>query len=127
MAKTERNLKTIHEHMANHIKGYIASAVVNLEDGLPVSKLCTDPEIDCDAISVYLSSIVNSHIKTTRIIPGTRKTNDISFTTDKNYFIIRILPRQQVFFYVMTEEDGRLKFKRLLMEKYEKYVIKTLE
>ena len=127
MATAERNLKIIHEHMATHIKGYIASAVVNLEDGLAVSKLCTVPEIDCDAISVYLSSIVNSHIKTTKIIPGTRETNDISFTTDKNYFIIRILPSHLVFFYVMTEEDGRLKSKRSLMEKYEKYVMKTLK
>jgi hypothetical protein len=127
VSKTEKDLKIILEHMATRILGYIASAVVDLETGLSVSQICADPEIDCDAISVYLASIVNSHIRSSKAIPGIRDISDISLTTDKNYFVIRILPEQQVFIYVMTEMKGRLESKRSIMEKYGNVIIKTLK
>lgn len=127
MTKVEKNLKMIHEHMADRMEGFVASGVVNLDDGLSVSSLCIDPETDIDAITVYLASVVNSHFKAARLISDTRETGDILFTTDRNNFIIRLLSSQRVFFYVMISNADRLEFKRLLMEKYEALVRKTLE
>ncbi len=126
MAKSEIRLKKIHDHMATHLKGYVASAVVDLEDGLSMSKLCVDETLDSDAISAYVANIVKSHTTATKIIPGTRATDDISFTTDMNYFIVRIFPEHQIFFYVMTEKTGQLEFKRKIIEKYGNLVMKSV-
>jgi len=115
--------------MATRIPGFIATAVVFLDDGMSISKLCKDPELDPDAIAAYLSSVVNSHIKAARVlsIAGSQDTNDILITSGGRYFVIRFLSEQQVFFYVVTEENGRLGTIRGLLKKYEKHVEKTLE
>ncbi len=127
VTKIEKNLKKIHEHMATRMEGFIAAGVVNLDDGLSVSNLCIDPEIPLDDVTVYLASVVHSHFKAADLISDTRETSDILFTTGKNNFIIRVLSTQRIFFYVMTTDSGRLEVKRLLMEKYEPLVKKTLE
>ncbi len=112
--------------MAKRMEGFVAAGVVNLDDGLSVSSLCIDPEIAIDDVTVYLASVVHSHFKAAELISDTRETSDILFTTDKNNFIVRLLSTQRVFFYLMTSDAGRLEVKRLLMEKYEALVRKTL-
>ncbi len=127
MTKVEKNLKLIHEHMSTHIEGFVASGVVNLDDGLSVSSLCVDPEVKIEDVTVYLASVVHSHFKAADLISDTRETNEILFSAEKNNFVIRLLSKQRVFFYVMTGDGGRLGTRKLLMEKYETLVIKTLE
>ncbi|MCP4691729.1 MAG: hypothetical protein GY859_27025 [Desulfobacterales bacterium] len=126
MTKVEKNLKLIHEHMSTHIEGFVASGVVNLEDGLSVSSLCIDPEVHKDDVTVYLASVVNSHFKAAELISDTRETNEILFTAAENHYIIRVLSKQRVFFYVMAGDAGGAETRKLLMEKYEVLVIKTL-
>ncbi|MCP4689848.1 MAG: hypothetical protein GY859_17480, partial [Desulfobacterales bacterium] len=71
MTKIEKNLKKIHEHMASRMEGFVATGVVNLDDGLSVSSLCIDPGIDMEDVTVYLASVVHSHFKAADLISDT--------------------------------------------------------
>jgi predicted regulator of Ras-like GTPase activity (Roadblock/LC7/MglB family) len=123
----EKRLKQILEHMTTTIEGIVASAVVLQTDGLELATLTTDTGTDCEAVSAFVAGLVNSNQKSAELLGTEHGAEDIIAATAQNFLVIRPIPAQGVFFYVMTEKNNRLGKTWSTMKKYEKYVIETLD
>ncbi|MBW1990171.1 MAG: hypothetical protein JRI97_11600 [Deltaproteobacteria bacterium] len=120
-------LQTVLEGMARELPGFVASAVVLAQDGLSVARYSKDPEVDAEATSAYLGTIVKTNLKAIKLLAGDHVTDDILITTDKHYFLIRHIPKGPCFLFLMAHKDEWLGRARVLMKKYEKLVTDALK
>ena len=121
-----KGLQKILEHMAHELPGFVASAVVLIDDGLSVAELSTHPDVEAGTASAYLASIVKSNLKAIKLLAGDQTTDDILITTESNYFLIRHISGKPFFLFVMTKKDEWLGRARVLMRDYEKAVVGAL-
>ncbi len=112
-----KKLQNILEHFAKELPGYQAAAVVAVDDGLTVAQFSNDPEIETEAAAAYLASIVKSNTKAIKLLGTNQSTEDILVTTDQSYYLIRDLPNQALFIFLMiTREEWMGKARMLLLE-----------
>lgn len=112
-------LKRILADMAKELEGFVAAAVVVIEDGLPVAELSLRPEVESQAAAAYLASVVKSNRKAVKLLSGSPVTNDIIILNDEYSFIIRPLEHAPFFLFVMTLKGEWLGRTRLVMDKYQ--------
>lgn len=113
-----KKLQTILEHIAEELPGYQSAAVVGIDDGLSVAEFSTNPLMDTEAAAAYLASIVKSNAKAIKLITGNQQTEDILVTTDQSYYLIRNLPDQPVFVFLMTRRGEWMGKARLMLQDY---------
>jgi predicted regulator of Ras-like GTPase activity (Roadblock/LC7/MglB family) len=113
--KVENLLKA----MAHELPGVLAAAVVTVDDGLSIAEVARKKGIETAAASAYLASIVKSNSKAIGLLAGDEVTDDILITTSHYHFIIRHMPDQPFFIFVMTSKDEWLGKSRLLIKKFE--------
>jgi len=106
-------------NMVDKIPGVLAAAVVTINDGLSIAEECRREGIDSAAASAYLASIVKSNLKAIKLLAGDQVTDDILITTNDYYFIIRQLPAQPIFLFLMTSRDSWLGRARIIMREYD--------
>lgn len=107
------------EQMAHELPGVLAAAVVTVDDGLSIAEVSRRPDIETAAASAYLASIVKSNAKAIGLLAGDQVTDDILISTDSYHFIIRHIPDQPVFLFLMTTREEWLAKARMLIKKYE--------
>lgn len=122
----KNNLKNLLEQLAEELPGFVASAVVLIEDGLSVAELSKNADVEAGAASAYLASVVKSNQKAIKHLAGGQITDDILITTDKNFFLIRHMEGKPFFLFVMTNKDEWLGRTRLVMKKYESLILESL-
>lgn len=107
------------EKMSEELPGVLAAAVVTVDDGLSIAEVCRRDDIETAAASAYLASIVKSNTRAIKLLADDEVTDDILVTTSNYHFIIRHMPDQPFFIFVMTSKDEWLGKARLLIKKYE--------
>ncbi|MEN8258661.1 MAG: hypothetical protein ABFS09_12435 [Thermodesulfobacteriota bacterium] len=112
-------LKTVLSQLAKDLPGFVAAAVVLVEDGLSLAEYTNNKQLEAGEASAYLASIVKSNRKAIKLLEGGQVTDDILITTDKNYFLIRHGADKPFFIFVMTSKNEWLGKARLLIKKYE--------
>jgi len=122
-----KDIQTVLETIAKDLPGFVASAAVLVEDGLPVAGLSKRADVDPEAISAHMTSIVQSNLKALKLISQDQVTDDILITTNDYYFLIRHRPDKPYFLYIMTERNEWLGRVRLRVKKYENDIIRLLE
>jgi predicted regulator of Ras-like GTPase activity (Roadblock/LC7/MglB family) len=110
-------LKTVLQSFAEELKGFTASAVVLIEDGIPVMALGKSSEIDPYSVAAYLTSIVQAKVKAAKFIDEVPSTEDILIARGDYYYFIRLIPEKNYFLYVMTKHDEWLGRIRLIADK----------
>ena len=105
--------------MANEMPGILAAAVVTVDDGLSIAEVTKKEGVETAAASAYLASIVKSNGKAIGLLADDEVTDDILITTSHYHFIIRHMPDQPFFIFVMTSKDEWLGKARLLIRKFE--------
>lgn len=105
--------------MAQELPGILAAAVVTVDDGMSIAEVRRRPDIETAAASAYLASIVKSNSKAIGLLADDQVTDDILITTGKYHFIIRHIPDQPVFLFLMTTREEWLAKARMLIKKYE--------
>ncbi len=105
--------------MAGELPGILAAAVVTIDDGMSIAETSTRPDIETAAASAYLASIVKSNSKAIGLLADDQVTDDILITTGKYHFIIRQIPDQPIFLFLMTTREEWLAKARMLIKKYE--------
>jgi predicted regulator of Ras-like GTPase activity (Roadblock/LC7/MglB family) len=105
--------------MSKELPGILAAAVVTVDDGMSIAAVRRRQDIETDAASAYLASIVRSNAKAIRLLADDEKVDDILVTTSHYHFIIRHMPNQPFFIFVMTTKEEWLGKARLLIKKYE--------
>ncbi len=120
------DLKSVLGAMADELPGFAASAAVLADDGLAIAALSRSADIDPDAISAHMTSIVQSNLKALKIVGDGQITKDILITTSDYYFLIRQVPDKPYFFFVTTHRSEWLGRTRLVMQKYEKDIVRLL-
>lgn len=112
-------IQVILANMSDAIPGVLTAAVVSIDDGLSIAEECRREGIDSAAASAYLASIVKSNYNAIKLLTGDQVTEDILVTTSDYYFIIRYLPAQPFFIFLMTTKDSWLGRIRMIMEEYD--------
>lgn len=105
--------------MANEMPGVLAAAVVTVDDGLSIAEVTKKEGVETAAASAYLASIVKSNGKAIGLLADDEVTDDILITTSHYHFIIRHMPDQPFFIFMMTSKDEWLGKARLLIKKFE--------
>lgn len=105
--------------MANEMPGVLAAAVVTVDDGLSIAEVTKKEGVETAAASAYLASIVKSNGKAIGLLADDEITDDILITTSHYHFIIRHMPDQPFFIFMMTSKDEWLGKARLLIKKFE--------
>ena len=105
--------------MSNELPGVLAAAVVTVDDGLSIAEVTKKEGVETAAASAYLASIVKSNGKAIGLLADDQVTDDILITTSQYHFIIRHMPDQPFFIFVMTSKDEWLGKARLLIKKFE--------
>ena len=105
--------------MSNELPGVLAAAVVTVDDGLSIAEVTKKEGVETAAASAYLASIVKSNGKAIRLLADDEVTDDILITTSQYHFIIRHMPDQPFFIFVMTSKDEWLGKARMLIKKFE--------
>lgn len=112
-------LQSLIDRMSKELPGILAAAVVTVDDGMSIAAVRRRQDIETDAASAYLASIVRSNAKAIRLLADDEKVDDILVTTSHYHFIIRHMPNQPFFIFVMTTKEEWLGKARLLIKKYE--------
>jgi len=106
-------------NMLEEIPGVLTAAVVAVSDGLSIVEGGSKDGPDTAAASAYLASIVKSNLNAINLLAGDQITEDILVTTNDYYFIIRHLPNQPFFIFLMTNKDSWLGKARVVMKEYD--------
>jgi predicted regulator of Ras-like GTPase activity (Roadblock/LC7/MglB family) len=114
-----KQLQGLIEKMSKELPGVLAAAVVTVEDGLSIAETRCREDIDTAAASAYLASIVKSNAKAIGLLADDEEVDDILVTTSQYHFIIRHMPDQPFFIFLMTTKDAWLGKARMLIRKYE--------
>ena len=112
-------LQSLIERMSKELPGILAAAVVTVDDGMSIAAVRRREDIETDAASAYLASIVRSNAKAIRLLADNEEVEDILVTTSQYHFIIRHIPDQPFFIFVMTTKEEWLAKARILIRKYE--------
>ena len=112
-------LQSLIERMSKELPGILAAAVVTVDDGMSIAAVRRRDDIETDAASAYLASIVRSNAKAIRLLADDEEVDDILVTTSQYHFIIRHMPDQPFFIFVMTTKEEWLGKARMLIKKYE--------
>lgn len=112
-------LQSLIDRMSKELPGILAAAVVTVDDGMSIAAVRRRQDIETDAASAYLASIVRSNAKAIRLLADDEEVDDILVTTSQYHFIIRHMPDQPFFIFVMTTKEEWLGKARLLIKKYE--------
>ena len=121
-----KQLPSFLERLKNELPGFLAAAVVNADDGLSLAELSVKPEIEAEAASAYLASIVKSNRKAIKLLASDQITDDIIISTSQYHFIIRDLPASAFFLFVMTERDEWLGRTKMIMQAFEEELGKIM-
>jgi len=105
--------------MSDELPGVLAAAVVTVDDGLSIAEVTKKEGVETAAASAYLASIVKSNGKAIGLLADDEVTDDILITTSQYHFIIRHMPDQPFFIFMMTSKDEWLGKARLLIKKFE--------
>lgn len=120
-------LKDVLVHLEKELPGFVAAAVVSVEDGLSLAEHTKNKNIEAGAAAAYLASIVKSNRKAIKLLEGGQVADDLLITTDKNYFLIRHGADKHFFIFVMTSRSEWLGRARVLIKKYEVLVNYLME
>lgn len=105
--------------MLDEIPDVLTAAIVTVNEGLSIAEANRREGIDTAAASAYLASIVKSNLNAIKLLAGDQVTEDILVTTNDYYFIIRQLPGQPFFIFLMTNRDSWLGKARVVMKEYD--------
>lgn len=107
------------EKMAQELPHILAVAVVTVDDGMSIAEASRQQGLETAAASAYLASIVKSNSKAINLLADNEIIDDILITTDQYHFIIRHMPDQPFFLFLMTSKDEWLAKARNVIKKYE--------
>ena len=122
----KNDLKQAIRKLADEIPGFLAVAVVMVEDGLSIAEISANQKVEVGAAAAYLTSVVKSNLKTIKLLADGQVTDDILITTDKAYFLIRHTEGKPFFLFVQTNRNEWLGRTRLVMRKYEALILKIM-
>lgn len=114
-----KKIQFLIEKMSEELPGVLAAAVVTVDDGMSIAEVSRQDDVEPAAAAAYLASIVKSNTRAIKLLADDEVTDDILVTTSQYHFIIRHMPDQPFFIFVMTTKDEWLGKARMLIKKYE--------
>lgn len=114
-----KKIQGLVEEMSRELPHILAVAVVTVDDGMSIAEATRREDIETAAASAYLASIVKSNSKAINLLADSEIIDDILITTDQYHFIIRHMPDQPFFIFLMTSKEEWLAKARMLIKKYE--------
>lgn len=114
-----KKIQFLVEKMSEELPGVLAAAVVTVDDGMSIAEVSRQDDVEPAAAAAYLASIVKSNTRAIKLLADDEETDDILVTTSQYHFIIRHMPDQPFFIFVMTTKDEWLGKARMLIKKYE--------
>lgn len=113
-------IQEIVEKMSGELPGILGAAVVSINDGLSIAESSREQKIETAAASAYLASIVKANSKAINLLDDTEVIEDMIITTSQSHFVVRHVPGQPFFVFLMTGKGEWLGKARMAIRKYEK-------
>lgn len=117
-----KEIKKVLMEMAEEMPGFVAAAVVLVEDGLSIAEYASNSKVIAGEAAAYLASVVKANRKAILLLGGGQVADDILITTEENYFLIRHGEGRSFFIFIMTTHSEWLGKARVLIRQYEKRV-----
>lgn len=122
MSKLDEILSTFR----NEIDGFISTDIVGITDGMSIGGGSIIPNFDSSVASAEFAAVTNSAIRALRSL-GTDRLEDILFTTDNMYIIVRLLTGSQYYLgLAINKTNGNLGRSRLVMKNFESKILEAL-
>jgi predicted regulator of Ras-like GTPase activity (Roadblock/LC7/MglB family) len=112
-------IQSLVEEMSQELPYILAVAVVTVDDGMSIAEATRREGLETAAASAYLASIVKSNSKAISLLADSEVIDDILITTGRYHFIIRHMPEQPFFIFMMTSREEWLAKARMVIKKYE--------
>jgi len=113
-----KKIKELLVELAGGLPGFVAAAVVLIDDGLPVAEHLVGGEFEIGDISAYITGVVKANAKGLNLLPGEQTVGDILVTTDSHHFLSRPLEGTSFFVFIMCERDEWLGKARGMLAQY---------
>ena len=116
------DLPQVLHDLSQELPGFVAAAVVFIDDGLPIAEFSQEDQVEASAASAYLTSIVKSNRKAIKLMSDDQIVGDILVTTESHYFLIRHVENREFFIFIMLNRNEWLGKARMLIGQYEKRI-----
>ncbi len=123
----QSNLKSTLEKMAGEMDGMIVSGIISIENGELLEQVSNRDDIDPGSAAVFLAKVVQANREALKLMGNNRPPEDILVTTKDNFFIIRQLPGDANFLFVMTVRDEWIGRTRVQMAAYAEELATALD
>lgn len=113
-------IQNIVEKLSAELPGILSAAVVSIDDGMSIAESTRTDGLETAAASAYLASIVKANSRAINLLAETEVIEDMIITTSEYHFVVRHLPHQPFFVFLMTGKGEWLGKARIAIRKYEK-------
>ncbi|MBP7733550.1 MAG: hypothetical protein KA140_07310 [Caldisericia bacterium] len=110
----------------NEIDGFVSTDIVGITDGISIAGGSIIPNFDSSVASAEFAAVTNSSMRALRSL-GNDKLEDILFTTDNLYIIVRIFSGSEYYHgLAINKANGNLGRSRLIMKNFEHKILEAM-
>lgn len=110
----------------NEIDGFVSTDIVGITDGISIAGGSIIPNFDSSVASAEFAAVTNSSMRALKSL-GNDKLEDILFTTDNLYIIVRVFQGSEYFHgLAINKTNGNLGRSRLIMKNYEHKITEAM-
>lgn len=110
----------------NEIDGFVSTDIVGITDGISIAGGSIIPNFDSSVASAEFAAVTNSSMRALKSL-GNDKLEDVLFTTDNLYIIVRVFSGSEYFHgLAINKANGNLGRSRLIMKNYEHKITEAM-
>lgn len=110
----------------NEIDGFVSTDIVGITDGISIAGGSIIPNFDSSVASAEFAAVTNSSMRALKSL-GNDKLEDVLFTTDNLYIIVRVFSGSEYFHgLAINKTNGNLGRSRLIMKNYEHKIVEAM-
>lgn len=110
----------------NEIDGFVSTDIVGITDGISIAGGSIIPNFDSSVASAEFAAVTNSSMRALRSL-GNDKLEDILFTTDNLYIIVRVFAGSEYYHgLAINKANGNLGRSRLIMKNFEHKILEAM-
>lgn len=120
------NLIEVLNEVAAAVPGFLSCSVTCRADGTSIGSVCTNRDLDMDAIDAYFTRMLSKNDKALASLGFGDQTQGIMTSTETALFVTRLLGDTPYFWTVATDRAGNMGLSRELMRTFEPALRSTL-
>jgi len=117
--EVDHPLKLILEELKKEVPGFIAAGIVDVDEGMPIVAISTDPRFDAHIAAAYYTEVAKVNEKALDALGEGCKIEEFLLTSDKFYLFFKNFPDTSFYFILTVAKGANLGIVKMIMRKYE--------